>query len=532
MLRERLLPGQRSDANLPPAESAGTKRSFEDVLDLPDDLLRGISLSTLLAGGARLFARHGAAAREDPNGTYALSRQCHTLDFFCSHSWSTSRWLKYVALLVHFNLGAALIAMLLSNCVCVFLSLWCPHLLPSWLWAAYPIQPDNSLGRAPLTAELVCGPVFLTVLCVAHRFRSSRSLFLDIACIRQDSDSAKADGIAALGAVLDRSQRMLVLCDAHYFSRLWCTFELAAYTKREGAARIDLLPLHEPLVTLSLLLYLLSFFVLGIVLEALIMTYAPHMMEDYRFFPLLTLMLHTPPQLFVVAAQVEACRMRSAVADLSRFRLEDARCHSDADREELLKLIAKWFSDRTRTDGASGEDARRLGFHRFETYVRHAVAPSLISSHANRAKLLVAAGVFTTAPMFDMMCSEACTPNHLLSLLSTITLLVTLTIPCYLLVYRQSARLVIALRERWNWSAVPAYAVGVLLNLVALISFFVAFALSGPTQIFAPDYRLPQGAGETGSAQLDATGRKLIATNYATTFTGFSILAVAGLFKF
>ena len=46
---------------------------------------------------------------------------------------------------------------------------------------------------------------------------------------------------------------MLVLCDANYFARLWCTFELAAYTKREGAARIDLLPLHEALVTLSLL---------------------------------------------------------------------------------------------------------------------------------------------------------------------------------------------------------------------------------------------------------------------------------------
>jgi hypothetical protein len=287
MLRERLLPGKLVAPQA--AARFGKQRSLEDVLDLPDDQLRGISLSTLLAGGARLFARHGAAAREDPHGTFALSRQCDSLSFFCSHSWSTNRWLKYVALIVHFNLCRALMAMLISNCACVFVSLWFPHLVPSWMRMSYPIQPDNALGTSPMTAECVCAPVFLIVLCIAHRFGPERSLFLDIACIRQDSDAAKADGITALGAVLDRSQRMLVLCDAHYFSRLWCTFELAAYTKREGAARIDLLPLHEPLVTLSLLLDLLSFFVFGLALGGLITAFAPALMEDSSVLPLFVL---------------------------------------------------------------------------------------------------------------------------------------------------------------------------------------------------------------------------------------------------
>ena len=211
--------GPRSEQIAPPKHIA-TKSSYENVLDLDDEQLRGISLTTMLGGGAQLFARHGAAAREDPVGTFALSRPVISLGYFCSHSWATSRWLKYAALLVHFNLGRALIATLLMCYVTLFLQLWLPEWTPSWWWSTYPLNPDMATGRAPYSAEMFVFPTFFIVLCTAHRFTRHRSLFLDIACIRQDSDAAKADGIAALGAVLDRSERMLVLCDANYFRRL------------------------------------------------------------------------------------------------------------------------------------------------------------------------------------------------------------------------------------------------------------------------------------------------------------------------
>jgi hypothetical protein len=123
-----------------------------------------------------------------------------------------------------------------------------------------------------------------------------------------------------------------------------------------------------------------------------------------------------------------------------------------------------------------------------------------------------------------MLCSDAVTPNHLLGLLSTMTLLVSLTIPFYLLVYQSSARLVIMLQERYRWPAALAYTVGVLLNNVALVGFLLAFGLSAPTGFFEPDYRLPQ------EHALDATGRKLLATNLATTVTGCMLLAIAGVF--
>ena len=103
-------------------------------------------------------------------------------------------------------------------------------------------------------------------------------------------------------------------------------------------------------------------------------------MAEASFFPILALLLHTPAQVFVVAAQVEACRMRSAVAGLRRFRLETARCHSDADHEELLKLIAKWFSsERT----AHGE--RSLITHHSPLTAHHS---SLITHHPRQMVLL------------------------------------------------------------------------------------------------------------------------------------------------
>ena len=83
--------------------------------------------------------------------------------------------------------------------------LWFKEYTPTWIWAVYPIQPDMASGMAPLGAEALVPLVFFFVLCTAHLVGPACSFFLDIACIRQDSEAAKADGIASLGAVLDRT---------------------------------------------------------------------------------------------------------------------------------------------------------------------------------------------------------------------------------------------------------------------------------------------------------------------------------------
>ena len=67
--------------------------------------------------------------------------------------------------------------------------------------------------------------------------------FLDVACIPQADPAAKQRGIASLGALLDRSERMLILLDKEYFTRLWCVFELAAFAKRAGMHRLEIVQL-------------------------------------------------------------------------------------------------------------------------------------------------------------------------------------------------------------------------------------------------------------------------------------------------
>ena len=57
-----------------------------DVLDLPEELLRGVPLPTLMEGGAKLFKNKGEVARTDPAGTFAKSRQVGSVTYFVSHS--------------------------------------------------------------------------------------------------------------------------------------------------------------------------------------------------------------------------------------------------------------------------------------------------------------------------------------------------------------------------------------------------------------------------------------------------------------
>merc|ERR1712176_207867 len=53
-------------------------------------------------------------------------------------------------------------------------------------------------------------------------------VFLDKICIHQTDKVKKRLGIDSIGGFLRNSSEMLLLWDSTYFSRLWCTFELAA----------------------------------------------------------------------------------------------------------------------------------------------------------------------------------------------------------------------------------------------------------------------------------------------------------------
>ena len=167
---------ERSD---PSGKMANVMRAQR--VEIKDEQLRGVDVAALLKGGARLFEDGGAAAREDPAGTFALSQPVEDLDYFVSHAWRSPRLAKWLALCGYFNMEAAVAAWLFT---CLFLfsvTSMAFESVPDWF--VIPPQPpvlDASNPRALKIAEIF-GPVALgTVFFFGHRvFRRGERAFLE-----------------------------------------------------------------------------------------------------------------------------------------------------------------------------------------------------------------------------------------------------------------------------------------------------------------------------------------------------------------
>ena len=150
-------------------------------LDIKEEQIRGVELSHLLGYGARLFADGGAAAKMDPEGTFALSSPVSRLDCFVSHAWRSSRIAKWAALCSYFNLHAALSAYLLSG-IALFVT---QTLFYESIPAFFVVPPqeqlfiDNRHLRASMLIQIGSGISFALVFAFGHLvFRRGETAFL------------------------------------------------------------------------------------------------------------------------------------------------------------------------------------------------------------------------------------------------------------------------------------------------------------------------------------------------------------------
>jgi len=363
-VKKEVVPNEESAHILPAHASrsdsmklAGEMRAKR--IDIKDEELRGVSLTSLLAGGARLFADGGAAARLDPEGTYALSQPVQQLDYFVSHAWRAPRFAKYVALLCYFNLEAAIVAYIVTALV--------SFVLETFNYEAMPAYFDMDLGwdHSGLAAQVFAPAAFGVVLFTGHLvLRRDERAFLDISCINQLDNASKAAGINSLGALLDRSKRMVVLLDEHNMKRMWCVFEVAAFAKRGSIDRMDLVPLHLALQKGAL--------AMAIILFPLLLVVIPKLSDTTS--TLIAMIAVMPVMALAFLLLVHAThRGRSASAALERLRtftLADAECYSAVDRAAIIELIGRWFADESAVDGGDSQLALDVGTHNFETFVR------------------------------------------------------------------------------------------------------------------------------------------------------------------
>eukprot|EP00929_Paragymnodinium_shiwhaense_P093186 TRINITY_DN53315_c0_g3_i1.p1 TRINITY_DN53315_c0_g3~~TRINITY_DN53315_c0_g3_i1.p1 ORF type:complete len:574 (-),score=53.72 TRINITY_DN53315_c0_g3_i1:78-1799(-) len=206
---------------------------------LPQTLLRGVSANRALQG----YGMHWKNNVGGPENYY-LSEETEYIDDFISHDWRTSRTLKYFALSYIYNSQAALIG---STAVALL------AVVASEVLFRVELLPRNDLTDA-LTSVVVLGPAVYIILFfhwqrIRECLRRRTLVFVDKLCIAQHDEDKKREGIFGLASFLRQSNRIVVLWSPQYFSRLWCTYELATWFRYEKSiSSVVFVPAGAPLV--------------------------------------------------------------------------------------------------------------------------------------------------------------------------------------------------------------------------------------------------------------------------------------------
>lgn len=340
------LPPEIQGHSMPVEEELGV--SFSDA-----SLLRGATAQLLLKNRSEIFSSNVLSSK-DVAELHQTTSVVEFLDDFFSHSWATSRFDKWAALLLHLNAQAAAIGMVLSavlwgvaeNC----------SIIPKLLVANYPGLGGGESTCMPILVGFSIGVLFTFQW---QRIRAlfglrPRMCFLDKVCIDQVDEARKSAGIASLGAFLGASKNFVVLFSPDYFKRLWCCYELAAFRHLQVTEeqKITFLPVACPRV-----LFVNAF---GIALACL-----PHALlpiigpwigidpnnvtdNDYN-------MVMLPGSLVTMWTMAECQKYAAAReqidAQLENFSIERAECFDEKDRPRVEREIAKWFGDGDRAEG-------------------------------------------------------------------------------------------------------------------------------------------------------------------------------------
>eukprot|EP00929_Paragymnodinium_shiwhaense_P031103 TRINITY_DN17509_c0_g1_i1.p1 TRINITY_DN17509_c0_g1~~TRINITY_DN17509_c0_g1_i1.p1 ORF type:complete len:619 (+),score=54.34 TRINITY_DN17509_c0_g1_i1:224-2080(+) len=201
---------------------------------LPPQLLRSVPAHLAMAGYGKHF-RSSAGGSDD----FSLSAPAATIDDFISHDWQTSGLDKTFSLCFLYNSKVALV-----GSTVVALAVWACSLVASMHVPYAAVSPGGTAGFFVIDNPCICVVPFVYFLLLFHwqRIRAASvpassisilsrppELFVDKLCIHQDNEQMKEQGILGLAAFLRMSTRMVLLWSPRYFTRLWCTYELATW---------------------------------------------------------------------------------------------------------------------------------------------------------------------------------------------------------------------------------------------------------------------------------------------------------------
>lgn len=216
-----------SDVYMDPHEVAEACQEWDPTQNFPlsdPSLLRCITIGLLLSRLARLLKRTQGAQIDS-----VQSREVSAIDVFISHNWDTARWIKAIAIAMHFNFVFATRVTIL---VMAFISaLFVADRLPA---------PAGQVGmivveRCPWCVLLVWPLFWVLLLCRYDLYsvlcfkESGPTVFFDKACIEQDDVGRRDMGICAIPAIVARSKVFLVVLTPLLFTRVWTMLEISVF---------------------------------------------------------------------------------------------------------------------------------------------------------------------------------------------------------------------------------------------------------------------------------------------------------------
>ncbi|CAE7263231.1 GIP [Symbiodinium natans] len=264
--------------------------------------------------------------------------------------------------------------------------------------------------------------------------RQTRQVFMDRMCIEQNDPELKKKGIMGLAGFLKLSKRLVVLWSPRYFTRLWCVYEIATWTKlRKSLRQIIIAPVAQGVFVV---LVMSGVFVVMVLLTALAQ------LESWELYSvILGLVTATIMIAPLYAVRNLVCDLRVMKAQIEGFSFMSAECYCcrvghlipdtntriPCDRHIIGDKLEEWFGpqssgvirhrmakelclalSRSGTRGTTGESAEEL----FDRYVQ-GVFGRYILKKVGGTRVSYDVAVATTLPAFFYVCDRL----HLLTTL-------------------------------------------------------------------------------------------------------------------
>jgi len=287
-----------------------------------------------------------AGVKLEETSKYALP--CDGLDAFISHAWMSPWWLKRLTLLLQFYCKSALVVSCFSAAVLFVFD------VAGFLPTVHVPTSVNFPGKINISSNFAVdvspwssAPIVLSLimlflgpeLCGGQR---DKSVFFDMACISQDDEELRSEGIASLAGFLDKSKELVVLWSPDNLTRTWCVFELAVYSALadNGRRKITWCPLH--FYGIMVVIYLASGLAFFLFMVSLIVQ-----VPNGKYAALSAILAALS---FITAMAFHWGRMfmrekHGLLTDVAKFEVEHTKCAVASDKEFIKQSIEHWYGN-------------------------------------------------------------------------------------------------------------------------------------------------------------------------------------------